>query len=67
MEIISVYSENHTKYIITLCERNVELLNVRLTIVSRDSSVGIATRLRTERPSSRGSILGRDERCFSSQ
>ena len=28
-EIIAVYSEIHTKHINTLCEQNVELLNVK--------------------------------------
>jgi hypothetical protein len=28
-EIIAVYSENHMKYITTLCRQNEELLNVK--------------------------------------
>ena len=31
-EIIAVCSEIHTKHINTLCEQNVELLNVRLAV-----------------------------------
>jgi len=31
-EIIAVCSQIHTKYINTLCEQNVELLNVKLVI-----------------------------------
>jgi len=31
-EIIAVFSEIYTKHINTLCEQNVELLNVKLTV-----------------------------------
>jgi len=31
-EIIDVYSESHTKHINTLCEQNVELLNINLVV-----------------------------------
>jgi len=31
-EIIAICSEIHTKYINTLCEQNVELLNVKLAV-----------------------------------
>jgi hypothetical protein len=31
-EIITVYSEIHTKHINTLCEQNVELLDVKLVV-----------------------------------
>jgi hypothetical protein len=32
-EIIAVCSEIHTKHINTLCEQNVELLNVKLVVL----------------------------------
>ena len=31
-EIIAVFSQIYTKYINTLCEKNVELLNVKLVV-----------------------------------
>ena len=31
-EIIAVFSQIHTKHINTLCEQNVELLNVKLAV-----------------------------------
>jgi hypothetical protein len=31
-EIIALFSQIHTKYINTLCEQNVELLNVKLAV-----------------------------------
>jgi hypothetical protein len=31
-EIIAVCSEIHTKYLSTLCEQNIELLNVKLAV-----------------------------------
>jgi len=31
-EIVSVYSQIHTKHINTLCGQNVELLNVKLVV-----------------------------------
>jgi hypothetical protein len=38
---------------------------VPFLLMSRDSSVGIATRLRTEQPTNRCSIFGRGKRFFS--
>jgi len=32
MEIIAICSQIHTKHINTLCEQNVELLNVKLVV-----------------------------------
>ena len=39
-EIIAVCSEIHTKHINTLCEQNVELLNVKLAVHEVASGLG---------------------------
>ena len=49
-EIIAVCSLIHTKHINTLCGQNVEFVNVKPGGLSRDSSVGVATRYGLDGP-----------------
>jgi hypothetical protein len=42
-EIITVYCEDHTEHINTLCGRNAVFQNVQASVRSRDSVVSITT------------------------